>query len=244
MKRPGQNVVCGAKTRQGTPCRRYAVPGRTRCRLHGGLTPVGMGSPNYKHGRFSKYLPQHLGDIAFKAETDPDLLNLRSLIGVYEARLAHLFGLVGSGASAERFSEIKKTWGQFRMAQQMGNNPTAKAKMIEAAYKMDELIEGIDHDYMLWRDIDVAAKNFKLLNESEWKRAVALGRLMPVAKVSGFAREILVIVRSEVTDSKVWGRVQDRVAELLGGYPDVVQADDEQVTDVTAIEGEFEINDK
>jgi len=29
---------CGAKTRAGTPCRRWPVRGRRRCRLHGGAS--------------------------------------------------------------------------------------------------------------------------------------------------------------------------------------------------------------
>ncbi len=29
--------TCGARTRSGRPCRRYPVPGRRRCRLHGGV---------------------------------------------------------------------------------------------------------------------------------------------------------------------------------------------------------------
>lgn len=29
---------CGARTRKGTPCRCARVPGRKRCRLHGGLS--------------------------------------------------------------------------------------------------------------------------------------------------------------------------------------------------------------
>lgn len=34
---------CGAKTRQGTPCRAPAVAGRRRCRMHGGA--AGSGAP-------------------------------------------------------------------------------------------------------------------------------------------------------------------------------------------------------
>ena len=30
---------CGAKTRSGEPCKKWAVKGRTRCRLHGGANP-------------------------------------------------------------------------------------------------------------------------------------------------------------------------------------------------------------
>lgn len=29
---------CGAWTRQGTPCKRKAIPGSNRCRNHGGLS--------------------------------------------------------------------------------------------------------------------------------------------------------------------------------------------------------------
>lgn len=39
--------LCGAKTRKGVPCVRRAVPGKARCRNHGGLstgarTPMGL----------------------------------------------------------------------------------------------------------------------------------------------------------------------------------------------------------
>lgn len=30
---------CGAKTRGGEPCKRHAVPGSARCKLHGGTNP-------------------------------------------------------------------------------------------------------------------------------------------------------------------------------------------------------------
>lgn len=33
-----RRVLCGAKTRQGTPCRCKSVPGKQRCKLHGGLS--------------------------------------------------------------------------------------------------------------------------------------------------------------------------------------------------------------
>ena len=35
LRRPPQ---CGAMTRKGTPCKCLAVPGRTRCKLHGGAS--------------------------------------------------------------------------------------------------------------------------------------------------------------------------------------------------------------
>ena len=31
-------VICGARTRKGTPCKARAVPGKKRCRFHGGFS--------------------------------------------------------------------------------------------------------------------------------------------------------------------------------------------------------------
>lgn len=36
--RAGQRVICGAKTRKGTPCRCKSEPGRRRCKFHGGMS--------------------------------------------------------------------------------------------------------------------------------------------------------------------------------------------------------------
>ncbi len=44
---------CGAKTRAGTPCQRPVLRDRTRCRLHGGLSPGAPRGPengNYRNG--------------------------------------------------------------------------------------------------------------------------------------------------------------------------------------------------
>jgi uncharacterized protein YjcR len=47
---------CGAKTRNGTPCKAPAVVGKKRCRMHGGA--AGSGAPKgnrnaLKHGRYT-----------------------------------------------------------------------------------------------------------------------------------------------------------------------------------------------
>lgn len=52
---------CGAKTRAGTPCKRAACRGRTRCPLHGGRSTGPTSAEglersrraNWKHGRYS-----------------------------------------------------------------------------------------------------------------------------------------------------------------------------------------------
>jgi hypothetical protein len=48
--------LCGAKTRgSGEPCKRAPVKGRTRCKYHGGLTPLTNQNAR-THGIYSKHL--------------------------------------------------------------------------------------------------------------------------------------------------------------------------------------------
>lgn len=49
-------IICGAKTRTGSPCSNRPIAGKKRCRLHGGLSP---GAPkanknSLKHGMYSR----------------------------------------------------------------------------------------------------------------------------------------------------------------------------------------------
>src|SRR3954465_8555533 len=49
---------CGARPREGLPCRRGRTPGRSRCRLHGGApgsgAPVGERNGRYTAGEHTK----------------------------------------------------------------------------------------------------------------------------------------------------------------------------------------------
>ena len=54
-RRPPENFRrCDARTRSGAPCRAPAMRHRERCRMHGGKTPRGIGSPHFKTGQYSR----------------------------------------------------------------------------------------------------------------------------------------------------------------------------------------------
>jgi len=60
MKETLEPRRCGAKTRSGTPCAKYPIAGKRRCRNHGGLSTgpktaegrARIAAANYKHGRY------------------------------------------------------------------------------------------------------------------------------------------------------------------------------------------------
>lgn len=47
---------CNAKTRAGTPCRKWGILPSGRCRNHGGKSFRGIASPRYTYGHRSKDL--------------------------------------------------------------------------------------------------------------------------------------------------------------------------------------------
>jgi hypothetical protein len=85
--------LCAARTRNGQPCRRYRLAGRSRCRLHGGLSLIGPASPAWRHGRYSKIAFRYGISQAYEdARNDPNLLSLRNSIAVLELRIEELWG--------------------------------------------------------------------------------------------------------------------------------------------------------
>ncbi len=55
--------------------------------MHGGASPSGLGSPNFKTGRYSKHLPAKLADRYHEAVNDADLLAMRDDIALLDARI-------------------------------------------------------------------------------------------------------------------------------------------------------------
>ena len=48
---------CNARTRAGTPCKKWGILPSGRCRNHGGKSYRGYASPRLVHGRHSTYFP-------------------------------------------------------------------------------------------------------------------------------------------------------------------------------------------
>lgn len=89
--------ICGAKTRNDTPCQREAGWGTNhfgegKCRLHGGATPV-------KHGLYSKYSRHTLAETVQSLLDDPELVNMRQQIAFKQALLLDRLSQLQSGMS-------------------------------------------------------------------------------------------------------------------------------------------------
>ena len=60
MKQPKPYATCGAKNRQGEPCQRPPLKGKSRCKLHGGASKKGTADNkrNTRHGLYTQSLTE------------------------------------------------------------------------------------------------------------------------------------------------------------------------------------------
>jgi hypothetical protein len=86
---PHNNRLCGAKTRRGSPCQNPAMK-NGRCRMHGGATPRGTDLPQFRHGRYSKSLPDNLAGRYEEALSDEERHDLRDEIALSVAKINDL----------------------------------------------------------------------------------------------------------------------------------------------------------
>lgn len=61
---------CNATTRAGTPCKKWAERGRTRCKFHGGKSRAGWAHPGYVDGRYSTDLVSRWGWARIRGRRD------------------------------------------------------------------------------------------------------------------------------------------------------------------------------
>lgn len=89
---------CGAKTKNGKPCRKYAIRGRKRCQLHGsGSANRPAGRPE-THGMYSERAKRNLQEAIEEYKGDPDLESLDRELAYLKLRFA---AMIAPAASAE-----------------------------------------------------------------------------------------------------------------------------------------------
>lgn len=76
---------CGARKKTGDKsvrCLRRPCPGSKRCKFHGGMTPKGIDSPHFKHGKRSKYAKEQVIQRIKRFKNDQDARDLRDELAI------------------------------------------------------------------------------------------------------------------------------------------------------------------
>lgn len=121
-KRP----LCGAKLKGNRgECHAYPVKGSKRCKVHGGLSPRGTASPNYKTGKYSKHmqamlraLPAQHSEIVQSFMDDVEPYNLKADIATLYAMEIDTLTKADGDISEETYNFILKLKEQRRKTQE------------------------------------------------------------------------------------------------------------------------------
>lgn len=201
---------CTAKNRRGEQCRHAAINGTSKCRFHGGASLVGIASPSFKTGRYSKHLPTRLAARYGEALADPDLLHLRDEVGLIGTRIGELVERIDSGESAQRWKALQAAYTDLQDATRSGDKPAFVAAMASLGHA----IEAGGQDYQTWREIVELAEARRKLAESERKRLVEMQQMISSERAMILLAAITDVVRRNVSDPSTLAAISADLRQL------------------------------
>jgi hypothetical protein len=143
------------------------APGRTKCRLHGGATPVGADSPHFRHGRRSKYLPTRLLESYHAALNDPNLVSLREDLATADTRILELLrGVDVKGTTLGHWKQMSAIFEALRAAHARGDQVATQAAVVE----LDDALTRTGGDVEKWEELRAWADHKRKLSDTEQRR--------------------------------------------------------------------------
>lgn len=204
---------CTAKSkRSGERCKRAAAPGRKVCYVHGGKTPRGPALPQFKTGRYSKYLPTGVLDSYHAALADEDLLATRDSIALAESRIVDLLKTLDVGAG-------KALWEQARTslaALQQAIRDSDGEKIIESLRQLDKIIGGGVTQAQAWNEIGDWMERARRLRETEQRRLVAMQQMITSEQAMVLVAALTMAVKNNVSDPVALRAITDEFARTIG----------------------------
>lgn len=107
------NKCSATSKRSGLECKSPAITGHQKCRMHGGSSPKGIASANFKTGRFSRYLPTAILQLYDEACKDKELTALREHIALIDALLGDRLEKIYRGESVDFWATLQRLHKQF-----------------------------------------------------------------------------------------------------------------------------------
>ena len=197
-------TICGAKAKStGGVCQNRPMPGRTRCRFHGGKTPIGRANPSYKHGRYSKVgIPDRLREHLERAEADESLMSLRGEIELTQAAIA---ARLESPVAREQLAQLVPLAREVRDAAQDGVAARLAAEVLAIA-ETDKVID---------EAVDLAESKARLI-QAEWRRQEGLGIMISADRAYALVDHLVEVIKEAVSDHATLARIAERFAVVVG----------------------------
>ncbi len=205
-------VKCRARKSDGvTPCRAWAVAGRSVCWAHGGASPApGPSHPNFRHGRYSRVVPRGIRSLYEAGLRDPELLAMTDEMAVLDARAGELLARIGTGESAERWKQVREAMRVVLSFQAQGDGENTE----EAISELSKLIFASD-DYEGWGEIVRVYDARRKISNTERARRQAAEASISAAQVMALMSSLSAIIVGHVADPQARTLIAEDIRRLM-----------------------------
>ena len=181
--------------------------------MHGGKSLAGAANGNFKHGRYSKYLPTRLLEqYEVSRNLDDELLKLAEQIALLDTRIADLLLRTDSGESGQLWRDTQKAYQQMRIAMDKGD----RDKVTNALADLEVLLERGHSDYQAWDEIQRVMELRRRLVESEQKRLQMAGQYLTTHQALTLTQALIMSVKSHVSDRETLNAIQADLTRIIG----------------------------
>lgn len=175
---------CTQVRADGSRCRGAAIllSPQQKCANHGGSSTrhlKGINNPQFKTGRYSKYLPSRLAELYEQAVTNPELLEMRDHLALLDTRIQDILRQTQQGDPAPRWAEVKERFADFETAI-LGGDQT---KVIESLTTLHALLDAGETWDRAWDQILETMEQLRKVADTEVKRQKELNQMIPVERV-------------------------------------------------------------
>ena len=203
---------CTAKSKRShRRCRRSASLGRSVCASHGGKTPIGIASPNWKHGRYSQALPRGLLTKYVQAQGDPRWLSLRDELALTDARIQDLLERLAAGETSERWQAVIAAHEELEGARPAKDT----GRMAEALRRLGEAIHAGRDDLAVSGDLTAQIVLRQRLVEAQSRMMRDLHHMLGLDHVFALIDAVAALVREHVKDAAALRAIQEGLTRLL-----------------------------
>jgi hypothetical protein len=213
---PTKQKPCGARTRTGDSCKQPALE-NGRCRFHGGKTPKGIDSANFRHGRYSHYLPARLKQRYEEACQDDRLLEMRDEISLLDTRITELISGMDTGESGRIWRDLKNARKQLLYAKQVDD----QSGMTQALNSIVILIQNGARDWEAWAEITTTIEQRRRVVESERKRLLEMQQYITAEKAMLLIYAVAEILKRHIPDRQLLDQISGEIGRLIN--PDAGQ---------------------
>jgi hypothetical protein len=201
--------VCGAKTRSGGTCGKPPLAGRTRCKLHGGKSPVGVAAPSYQGKGYSKYFPKEIARVYEQTLHDPELLSTREHIALADSRVHELLANLHDRSPLTKLKEIRA------LVQVIASEDDDMMRARDCI-ELNDLLDDAQVVAQNWHDVLETIEAGRRLRDTERKRLVALNQFITAEQAMLFAHAVIEAVKQNVKDPHELRKVANAITALTG----------------------------